>query len=230
MPTSATAPTTPFASTAASCARKVVGEGGNLGFTQRGPDRVRDARRPHQHRRDRQLGRRRLLRPRGQPEDPARPRRRGRRAHVRGAQRGAAELADDVVAHVLYDNYLQVQILSQETAVVAAADGGLRGSDGRARARGLLERALEFLPTSRADGGAARRGQRPGATRAVRAAGLRQAAAARPGAGLVAPRRPLPGRVARRVLPARRGRAVRPPDGGAPAAARDASPPSSRTT
>ena len=36
------------------------------------PDRVRARRRAHQHRRDRQLGRRRLLRPRGQPEDPAR--------------------------------------------------------------------------------------------------------------------------------------------------------------
>ena len=36
------------------------------------PHRVRDGRRPHQHGRDRQLGRRRLLRPRGQPEDPAR--------------------------------------------------------------------------------------------------------------------------------------------------------------
>ena len=42
-------------------------------------------------------------------------------------------VAGDVVAHVLYDNYLQVQILSQETAVAAAADGGLRGPDGRAR-------------------------------------------------------------------------------------------------
>ena len=29
--------------------------------------------------------------------------------------------ADDVVQHVLYDNYLQAQILSQELAVVSAS-------------------------------------------------------------------------------------------------------------
>ena len=58
-PTSATAPTTRCASTPPSCACRVVGEGGNLGFTQRGAGRVRARRRPHQHRRDRQLGRRR---------------------------------------------------------------------------------------------------------------------------------------------------------------------------
>ena len=38
------------------------------------PDRVRQQRRPDQHRLHRQLGGRRHVRPRGQPEDPARPR------------------------------------------------------------------------------------------------------------------------------------------------------------
>ena len=42
--------------------------------------RVRRRRRPHQRRLHRQLGRRRLLRPRGQPEDPARAGRAARRA------------------------------------------------------------------------------------------------------------------------------------------------------
>ena len=55
---------------------RVVGEGGNLGFTQRARIEYAALRRPHQHRRHRQLGRRRLLRPRGQHQDPAR---RGRR-------------------------------------------------------------------------------------------------------------------------------------------------------
>ena len=43
------------------------------------PHRVRPRRREDQHRRDRQLGGRRLLRPRGQHQDPARPAGRGRR-------------------------------------------------------------------------------------------------------------------------------------------------------
>ena len=41
---------------------RVVGEGGNLGLTQRGADRVRARRRAPEHRRDRQLGRRRTAR------------------------------------------------------------------------------------------------------------------------------------------------------------------------
>ncbi|MGN6379272.1 MAG: NAD-glutamate dehydrogenase domain-containing protein, partial [Gaiellales bacterium] len=58
------------------------------------------------------------------------------------------DVADDVVRHVLYDNYLQVQILSQETA----------GSFGRMESYedlmvelesvGMLERDLESLPSS----------------------------------------------------------------------------------
>ena len=51
---------------------KVVGEGGNLGLTQRGRIEYAQTRRPHLHRLHRQLGRRGLLRPRGQHQDPAR--------------------------------------------------------------------------------------------------------------------------------------------------------------
>ena len=72
---SAIAPTTRCASTARELRCKVVGEGGNLGCTQLGPHRVRARGRAHLHRRDRQLGRRRHVRPRGQHQDPARPRR-----------------------------------------------------------------------------------------------------------------------------------------------------------
>ena len=55
---------------------RMVGEGGNLGFTPARTDRVRPHRRAHLHRRHRQLCRRRLQRSRGQHQDPARPRRR----------------------------------------------------------------------------------------------------------------------------------------------------------
>ena len=50
------------------------------------PDRVRARRRAHQHRLHRQLGRRRLLRPRGQHQDPARRHRRRRRHDDQAAQ------------------------------------------------------------------------------------------------------------------------------------------------
>ena len=81
-PTSATRPTTRSGSTAADLRVKVVGEGGNLGLTQRGPDRVRPRRRPDLHRLHRQHRRGGLLRPRGQHQDPAR-----RRGHRRRADR-----------------------------------------------------------------------------------------------------------------------------------------------
>ena len=66
---------------------RVVGEGGNLGCHAAGADRVRARRRPDLHGRDRQLGRRRLLRPRGQHQDPARHDRRRRRPDREAAQR-----------------------------------------------------------------------------------------------------------------------------------------------
>ena len=71
-PRSATRPTTRSGSTAAQLRAKVVGEGGNLGFTQRGRVEYALRRRPDLHRLHRQLGRRGLLRPRGQHQDPAR--------------------------------------------------------------------------------------------------------------------------------------------------------------
>ncbi|MEI2826179.1 MAG: NAD-glutamate dehydrogenase domain-containing protein [Dermatophilaceae bacterium] len=52
---------------------KVVGEGGNLGCTQLGRIEAAPQGRPDQHRRHRQLGRRRHERPRGQHQDPPRP-------------------------------------------------------------------------------------------------------------------------------------------------------------
>jgi glutamate dehydrogenase len=57
-------------------------------------------------------------------------------------------VAGDVVSHVLYDNYLQVQILSQESAVAPKRMEAYEDLMTELEGRGLLERALEFLPTS----------------------------------------------------------------------------------
>ena len=57
-------------------------------------------------------------------------------------------VAPDVVAHVLYDNYLQVQILSQETAASAQRMEAYEDLMTELEARGLLARSLEYLPTA----------------------------------------------------------------------------------
>jgi glutamate dehydrogenase len=57
-------------------------------------------------------------------------------------------VTDDVVAHVLYDNFLQAQILSQETQLsptrMEAYEDLMQGLE----AEGLLDRPLEFLPST----------------------------------------------------------------------------------
>ena len=69
---------------------RVIGEGGNLGLTHRARVEFAARGRARQRRLHRQLGRRRLLRPRGQPQDPARARRAPRRARPAGPRRAAA--------------------------------------------------------------------------------------------------------------------------------------------
>jgi glutamate dehydrogenase len=64
----------------------------------------------------------------------------------------------DVAAHVLYDNYLQAQILSQEAAVSASRIEAYEDLMESLEAEGLLEREIEALPspdemTERARGG-----------------------------------------------------------------------------
>ena len=58
------------------------------------------------------------------------------------------EVVEDVVAHVLYDNYLQVQILSQETAVSARRMEAYEDLMLELEQAAILRRRLEFLPTS----------------------------------------------------------------------------------
>ena len=66
--------------------------------------------------------------------------------------------ADDVVDHVLYDNYLQAQILSQEMEVSAQRIENYEDLMVQLEADGELEREVEFLPSAeemlqrRADG------------------------------------------------------------------------------
>ena len=88
---------------------------------------------------------------------------------------------------------------------LAPADGGLRGADGpSSRSAGLLDRRARVAAVDRADGRARGGRGRHGPAGAVRAAGLRQAAAARADAALLAARRPVPGRrPGRRTSPAR---------------------------
>ena len=68
---------------------KVVGEGANLGATQLGRIEYALRGRAHQHRRHRQFGRRRHLRPRSESEDPAQRSAAARRTHRGGARRSA---------------------------------------------------------------------------------------------------------------------------------------------
>jgi glutamate dehydrogenase len=70
---------------------------------------------------------------------------------------------DDVVRRVLYDNYLQAQILSQEVAVAAERNEACEDLMLQLEAEGELDRAVEFLPTS--DEMAERRGRGEGLTR-----------------------------------------------------------------
>ncbi|HEU4528175.1 MAG TPA: NAD-glutamate dehydrogenase [Actinomycetota bacterium] len=57
-----------------------------------------------------------------------------------------AEVEQDVVRHVLYDNFLQAQILSQETKVSASRMEAYDDLMQTLEAEGVLERDIEFLP------------------------------------------------------------------------------------
>jgi glutamate dehydrogenase len=70
---------------------------------------------------------------------------------------------DEVVRAVLYDSYLQAQILSQELAVAADRNEACEDLMVQLEADGELDRAVEFLPTS--EEMAERRGRGEGLTR-----------------------------------------------------------------
>jgi glutamate dehydrogenase len=59
-----------------------------------------------------------------------------------------AEVTDDVAAHVLYDSFLQAQILAQEVRGSAARMFAYEDLMAALEAEGLLRREVEFLPSS----------------------------------------------------------------------------------
>jgi glutamate dehydrogenase len=69
------------------------------------------------------------------------------------------EAEGDVAAHVLYDNYLQAQILSQEIAVSAERLEAYEELIEGLEAEGLLERAIEALPSAEEMAERARQGR-----------------------------------------------------------------------
>ena len=109
--------------------------------------RVLGARRAHQRGLHRQLGRGRLLRPRGEPEDPARAGRAARGDGPRGERDTLLEaVTEDVVAHVLYDSFLQAQIIGQEVERSAARLYAYEDLMGVLEEQGMLDRRSEDLP------------------------------------------------------------------------------------
>jgi glutamate dehydrogenase len=70
-----------------------------------------------------------------------------------------AEVADEVCAQVLYDNYLQVQILSQEEAIASERLESHEALMEALEQGGGLDRALEFLPSAEAVAERARSGR-----------------------------------------------------------------------
>ena len=100
---------------------KVIGEGGNLGRDLAGPHRVRPGRRPLQHRRNGQLRRCRLLRPRGQHQDPDRLA--GHRRQGQGRATGPqllVSMTDEVGRLVLADNEDQNDLMGTSRANAAS--------------------------------------------------------------------------------------------------------------
>ena len=127
-------------------------------------------------------------------------------------------VTEDVVEHVLYDSFLQAQIIAQEVERSAGRMFAYEDLIELLEETGLLDRASENLPvtdeiTERRRGG--RRMERPELAILVR---LRQALGRPVAGGERLLGRPVAGARPARVLPRRGGRALRPPAARAPAA------------
>ena len=201
---------------------RVIGEGGNLGLTQRARIEFAARRRARQRRLHRQLGRRRLLRPRGQPEDPARPR--GARAASSTPPSATSCCATSPTTSSRTSCTTRSCRRRSSPRRSAARPGGCsptRTSWQRSRSEGLLDRDVEAPAELGRDGRAPARGPRARAARARGPAGVRQA---RLTDALLRSR---PARTSRSssatlrgYFPPRGRRALRPPARRAPAAAR----------
>ena len=131
------------------------------------------------------------------------------------------DCAPDVVQHVLYDNYLQAQILSQEDEVSTQRIEAYEDLMVQLEADGELERAVEFLPTT--EEMLERRAAGHGMTRPELAVLLAYAKRQvfKELVELRSARQRLPGRRPRPLLPAQDRRTVRPSARRASAEARD---------
>ena len=200
---------------------RVVGEGGNLGFTQRGRIEFALNGGSHQHRRDRQRGRGELLRQRGQHQDPARPGRARRRPHRqatgraarrddrrrRGPGAGRQRRPDPCALHRRRAGRRD----ARRPRPLPRRAGALRQARPRARAAAHRRRA----PGSGQDGRWAHDAGVRGRPRLQQDRAVRRAARLRRAGGPVPP----PG--ARALLPRGAAQPLRGPDPRAPAAARD---------
>ncbi len=127
---------------------RVVGEGGNLGLTQRGriefaangglvhTDFIDNSAGVHCS--DREVNLKILL---GLAEERGELDRAGRDELV-------TAVADDVTAAILYDNFLQAQILSQEVSRCAESMESYEQGIQLLETQGLLERSIEYLPST----------------------------------------------------------------------------------
>ncbi len=125
---------------------RVIGEGGNLGVTQLG--RAEFARRGGKvfadfidnsggvHASDREVNLKILLRMAEEAGEIDREER----------DQIIESVSDDVVKFILYDNFLQAQILSQEAEESALSVEAYSDLMDRLEREGLLDRAIEFLP------------------------------------------------------------------------------------
>ena len=127
---------------------KVIGEGGNLGLTQRGrieyaaggglahTDFIDNSAGVHCS--DREVNLKILL---GLAEE---------HGELDRAERDnlVTSVAEDVTRAILYDNFLQAQILSQEAARSATSMEAYEQGMQLLEAQGLLDRAIEYLPSS----------------------------------------------------------------------------------
>ena len=172
-PRSATAPTTRCASTPTSCAPRWWARAPTSASPSAAASRPRCGGRD-QHRRHRQLGRRRHLGPRGQHQD--RDRRGDRRGLLARAERDPllVSMTDEVAALVLRDNYQQSQAISVAAEQAAEEHDRLARFMRALERQGRLDRAVEFLPDAAAMRARGAEPAGPDAARARGAAGLRQ--------------------------------------------------------
>ena len=199
---------------------RVVGEGGNLGVTQRGRIEYASAggrintdfidNSAGVDCSDHEVNLKILL---GMAEE---------RGELRRAERDALihEVSGDVVEHVLYDNFLQAQILSQEQEASTERLEGYEELMRSLESQGMLERAVEFLPSSEEMAERVRDGRGMGRPElAVLLAYAKRSLSEELLASNI-PDSPVPRGRPARLLPAQGDRAVRPPDHGPSASPR----------